>query len=123
MITQFAAGQIWSYQTRPNETESRLTIVRVDDDDEYGTIVHIFISGVEIPNADAPDGKTTYIAHMPYAEDALEQCVKNLETESVELPDYEEGYRLWRDAFENSEAGVFTFPVSEAITFVEKSVG
>ena len=122
MITKFAAGQVWTYKTRPEETDSRLTIVRVDDDDEYGTIVHIFISNVAIPNADAPEGKTTYIAHMPYAEEALEESANEIESESVDLPAYEEGYKLWRAAFESGEAGVFTIPIVEAIAFVEQSI-
>jgi hypothetical protein len=122
MITKFAAGQTWTYKTRPEESDSRLTIVRIDDDAEYGTIVHIFISDVAIPNANAPEGKTTYIAHMPYAEESLEDCVIAMESESSELPAYEEGYKLWREAFESGDAGVFTVPVVEAISFVEQSV-
>jgi len=123
MITKFAAGQVWTYQTRPEESDSRITIVRVDDDDEYGTIVHIYVSDVAIPNPGAPGGQTTYIAHLPYADEALEAAVLEKESETLELPSYEEGYRLWHDAFENGEAGVFTIPVAEAISFVEQSIG
>lgn len=122
MITQFAEGQRWTYATRPGESRSRITIVRLDDDSEFGNIVHIYISDVSIPNPDAPEGKTTYIAHLPYAEETLEQCVVELEGESVDLPEFQDGYRLWRDAFEKGEAGVFTIPVEQAINFVQDSV-
>lgn len=122
MMTKFAEGQVWTYATRTGESASRITIVRLDDDAEYGNIIHIHISDVAIPNPQAPEGKTTYIAHMPYAEEALEECVAELERDSAELPEYEEGYRLWREAFEQGDAGVFTVPVMQAIEFVQESI-
>lgn len=122
MITKFAEGQVWKYATRPGESESRITIVRLDEDAEFGNVIHIYISDIEIANPDAPQGKTTYIAHMPYAEAALEECVFQLERISVELPEFQEGYRLWRQAFENGEAGVFTVPVGQAIDFVQETI-
>ena len=122
MITKFAEGQVWTYATRSGESESRITIVRLDEDAEYGNIIHIYISDIEIANPDAPGGKTTYIAHMPYAEEALEECVAELERDSVELPEFQEGYRLWREAFQNGEAGVFTVPVCQAIDFVQATI-
>lgn len=124
MLTQFAAGQVWTYKTRPNETGSRLMVVRVDTDDaEYGNIIHIYLSDLDIPNANAPDGKTTFVNHMPYAEEILVESVEQLESENQPLPaGYEDGYRLWREAFENDEAGVFAIPVSEAIEFVQASI-
>lgn len=123
MLTKFAAGQVWKYQTRPNESDSRLTVVRVDPDDhEFGNIIHIYISAVDIPNPDAPHGKTVFIQHMPYEEDALSKSVTELDSETKELPDYQNGYKLWKTAFENGEAGVFSIDVSEAINFVEQSI-
>ena len=122
MITQFAEGQIWKYATRPGESESRITIVRLDDDAEYGNIIHIYISDIDINNPEAPGGKTTYIAHMPFAEDALEDCVTELERNSPELPEFREGYRLWREDFDQGEAGVFTIPVSQAIESVQETI-
>ena len=126
----FSVGQVWKYKTRPNESDSRLTIVSIDHDDpEYGDIVHIYISELNIPNPSAPDGKTLFISHLPYLSESLAECVTELESqlEDVErdLEQFEatqEGYRLWKKAFENSEAGVFTNPVADAIGFVEKSI-
>ena len=115
MLTQFSVGQIWTYATRDCEPNSRMTIVRLDEDPAFGTIVYVFVSGVSIPNAEAPGGVTTFIAHLPYSEEALEKCVLQLDGESSELPDYEDAYQLWRTAFESDEAGVFDDPVSEVI--------
>ncbi len=130
MSKSLAPGQVWLYQTRPGESESRLTIVGIDyDDEEYGDIVHVYLSGLEIDNPSAPGGKTLFIAHLPYVSAALEESLVQLESQHEDmasaLSDYEstqEAYRLWKKAFENSEAGVFTAPVSEAIGFVEESI-
>ena len=123
MLTKFAAGQVWKYKTRPNETDSRLTVVRVDPDDhEFGNIIHIYISAVDIPNSDAPDGKTVFIQHMPYEEEALSKSVIELDTETKKLPDYLDGYKLWKSAFEKGEAGVFSVDVSQAVDFVQQSI-
>jgi len=124
MLTKFAAGQVWKYKTRPHESDSRLTVVRVDSDDhEYGNIIHIYISSVDIPNPDAPGGKTVFIQHMPYDEDALSESVTELVDETKDLPDCQDGYKFWKEAFEKGEAGVFNISVSEAVGFVQQSIG
>ena len=115
MLTQFSIGRVWTYATRDCEPDSRITIVRLDEDADFGTIIHIFVSGVSIPNTQAPGGVTTFIAHLPYSEEALEKCVIQLDEETSELPDYESAYQLWRAAFESDEAGVFDDPVSQVI--------
>lgn len=124
MLTQFAPGQVWKYKTRPNEPDSRITVVRVDtDNEEFGNIIHIYLSDLDIPNASAPSGKTTIVNHLPYAEEALAASVLELESENQPLPaDYEDGYRLWREAFESDDAGIFTVSVVEAIGFVQASI-
>lgn len=123
MSATFSVGQVWKYQSRQGESDSRITICQIDSDDpEYGDIVHIYVSGLEIPNAEAPGGKTVFISHMPYGIDALSESVTELDSETSELPEYEEGYQLWKDAFEDSEAGVFNVAVSEAVDFVQQTI-
>ena len=123
MLTKFAAGQVWKYKTRPNESDSRLTVVRIDPDDhEFGNIIHIYISEVDIPNCQAPGGKTVFIQHMPYSEEALNNSVIELELETKDLPDYLDGYKLWKEAFENGEAGVFSIEVSQAVDYVQQTI-
>ena len=122
MLSKFAPGQVWTYKTRPHENDSRVIIVGVDDDHEYGPIIHIYVSNLAIESSSAPDGAIKFIGHMPFAEEALADSVAELEMEATQLPDYEEGYRLWREAFEKSEAGVFTTSVADGIDFIAKTV-
>ena len=123
MLTRYSSGQVWKYKTRDHEADSRLTVVRVDtEDNDYGVIVHIYVSDVAIKNESAPDGVTTFVAHLPYTEEALDESVTELiEDHSDSNTDYEEGYQLWRKAYRSGEAGVFDIPVAEAISFVEES--
>jgi len=93
MKTDFSVGQVWKYKTRSHEDES-----------------------------EAPGGKTTFIGHLPYSEQALGESVTELVGTADSLPDFEDGYKLWKSAFDDGEAGVFEVAVSEAIEGVQQSV-
>lgn len=122
MKADFSVGQVWKYKARPHESESEITIVAMDSDDEFGSIVHIYVADVDIPNPKAPGGKTSFIGHLPYAEQALRESVTELVGTADSLPDFEDGYKLWKRAFDNGEAGVFEVAVSEAIEGVQQNV-
>lgn len=125
MSKQFSVGQIWNYKTRPQEPQSRLTVVAIDSDLEegFGDIIHVYISDVNIPNPKAPQGKTSFIGHLPYTQTSLAESVTDLVGTEDSLPDYEKGYQLWREAFDSGEAGVFEVSVADAISGVEQNIG
>ena len=123
MTTDFSVGQEWKYKNRPHEKESKLTIVGIDEDPKLGQILHIYVSDVDIKNAQAPNGKTVFIGHLPYAENALRESVTELLGTADSLPEFEDGYKLWKEAFDEGEAGVFDVAVAEAIAGVEQSIG
>lgn len=119
----YEPGQVWKYETRPGEKDSRLTVVKIDHHDEFGCIVHIFVSNVSISCEQAPGGVVENIHHAPYTEEALDGCVLELESSNVELPPYEEGYAAWKAAFDEGQAGVFSFAVSDGIDATEAAMG
>jgi hypothetical protein len=47
-MSEFCAGQVWSYTTRPGEEGSRLTVCMVESNDKIGSFVHIHVEGVAI---------------------------------------------------------------------------
>jgi hypothetical protein len=106
--SKFRAGQVWAIHTPSGQPNARLTVLRVEDGGQLGPIVHIALSEVSYGN-----GQTT-IQHLPFAESAVERSVTNLEVASAPLPPFDEGYRLWREAFDAGKAGVFTITVAEA---------
>lgn len=121
-MSKYAPGQVWTYKTRKGEEDSRLTVCQVDVDDELGTIIHVFISNVAIKCDDAPDGLVKNIHHSPYSEAAIDESVLELEAEDVELPDFRDGYRQWREVFEKEEAGIFSLVVSDGVDVMEEAM-
>jgi len=123
MSHDFTAGQVWTYKHRNGEDNSRITIVKVDEEPDYGIVVHVYISDLAIPNDSAPDGITNFICHMPFVAGAVSDSVVELESDSTaEMPDFEDGYRLWREAFEQEEAGVFEVSIAEGVDFVQQTL-
>ena len=121
-MKEFSVGQVWKYKARPHEGESEITIVAMDSDTELGEIVHIYVSDVAIPNPKAPQGKTSFIGHLPYSKEALVGSVTELVGEAESLPEFQDGYQLWKEAFEAGEAGVFEIAVADAIEGVAQSI-
>ena len=110
--SKFHAGQVWAFTPPTNQPNARLTVLRVESGGKLGTIVHIAISGVTYG-----DGQTQ-IQHLPFAESAVERSVTTLERESGPVPDFTDGYRQWRQAFDAGKGGIFTIPVAEAFDAV-----
>jgi hypothetical protein len=121
-VSQFEPGQIWTYPTRENEESSRLTILKVEHDENFGTVVHIHVSNLSIPNASAPSGKTTEIRHMPFADESLAASVTALESTTDQIPDFQEGYDQWRSAVNDGQGGIFTIDVVDGVTFIADAI-
>lgn len=119
---KFKPQQVWTYNTRPGEEASRIIILKVDDPNQGGKIVHIHVRDVAISNQQAPGESTTVIEHMPYAEEALSNSVVSIESDSEPLPDFQEGYATWKEAFDQGEGGIFTISVAEGVDFVQKAL-
>ena len=112
-------GQEWSYHTRPDEVSSTLVVLRIDADSSLGTIVHIAVNRVRIRNPRAPGGYSTTLPHAPVSERALRASITGLVTESVPLPDFREGYDLWK----RGKGGVWTLSMAEIVAAVEEALG
>ncbi len=110
--SKFRAGQVWAIHTPSGQPNAKLTVLRVEDGGRLGPVVHIALSGVTYGN-----GQTS-IQHLPFAQSAVERSVTTLELASAPLPSFEEGYSLWREAFDAGKAGVFTITVAEAYDVV-----
>lgn len=116
---KFQVGQKWSYHSRPGEEQSYFIVVKIDNDPKLGKIIHIAVRGLKMKNPRSPDGFSNDVNHMPFAEEAIEKSAVKLLKEKVELPGFEEGYRIWREAFDGGRAGIYTITVAEAVTAME----
>ncbi len=117
---KFKVGQIWKYNTRIGEDNSTLTILKVEKYDSAGVIVHIYVNGLKLKNPQRPNGFSDDIGHLPLSKDAVLKSVTTLVSSDNKLPDFKEGYNIWKEAFDNDKGGVFSIVVSDAVKYVEE---
>lgn len=118
----YAEGQVWAYRTRAGEERSTLLINRVETDARHGKIFHISVSGVRVRNPRVAGGISTELPHFPVSEETLRKSVTRLVGKRAPNPDYLEGYKAWKAAFDAGKAGVFTTSVAEIVGFVEEAI-
>ncbi len=115
----FDVGQVWSYRTRPGEEASRIYIARIDRDLGSKSIFHLYIDGLKLKNPLIEGGVQDHLVHVPVSKEALEASVISMTQEGVIPPDISEGYIIWREAFEQGRAGVFTISLQQIVQYIE----
>lgn len=119
---KFQIGQIWQYETRSCEDQSRVIILRVEKANEEEVIVHISVLKLNIENPQVEDDTLTEIGHLPFSRESLANSLTNLESSNNKLPDYMDGYNQWKEAYNAGQGGIFTISVGGAVDFVEKTM-
>ena len=102
---EFAPGQEWSYQARPQDTASTVVIGVVEDH-----VIHISIHNVHIGK------RVTNIGHIPISPEALRSSVTQLRSETGDTEGIADGIAAWREA----NGGVFTISVADAVEYIEQ---
>lgn len=116
---KYKPGQKWSYKTRPGEEDSYLIVLKVDKDAKLGNIIHIALRKLKMKNERSRDGVSEKVNHMPFSQAALDKSGLKLLEEKTELPDFAEGYQIWREAFDGERAGVYSMTVAAAVNVME----
>lgn len=119
---KFKVGQIWDYQNRTGEENSKITILKVEKYYGKEIVIHIYVNGLKIKNELRANGVSDDIGHLPMSKESLDKSVTKLISENNKLPDFKEGYENWKEAFDNKKGGIFTISVSETINFVEETM-
>ncbi len=119
---QYSEGQLWSYQTRMNESQSKVLINKIESHEKLGKIFHISVLEVKVRNPSASNGVTTELPHFPVAEETLNKSLTKLLGKKSINPEYLEGYSMWKKAFDEGNAGIFTISVAEIVDVVEESI-
>jgi hypothetical protein len=113
--SRFKPGQVWTYQPRPGEASSTLTILQVDRLEKTGIVIHIRVDGLQAHN---PQGELVpSVLHMPFARDAMLLSVVHLLRTEPSIPTLD-GYENWRAAC----GGVYTISVADAVNVMEKTL-
>ncbi len=118
---KFKAGQIWQYETRTGEEESRVIILKVDKT-ETEIIVHVSVIKAKNKNPQKDEGISNDIGHLPFSRESIEKSLTKLESSDNELPDFMDGYNQWKEAFDSGQGGIFTISVKEAVDYVEQTM-
>ena len=115
-IPDYEVGQIWNYLTRPGEETSSLLITRVQEglvDGEQQIIIHVYIDKLDIPH---PEGGTvTELRDVAFTKQALDNSLISPFDFAAELPDTQNAYEAWYEAYQNGGEVVFDIPVASAI--------
>ena len=117
---KFKVGDEWEYRTRKSEEKSTLTILKVESSPELGVIVHVAVNKIRLANCQggpSPDS----VPHMPFARRALDDSVTKKIASDRPLPNYEDGYNEWKEAYSRKQAGIYVVPVSKAVAVAEKT--
>lgn len=120
--SQFSEGQVWSYKNRIGEGGSTVLINKVESHPKLGKIFHISIFGVKVKNSRVADGISTDFPHFPVSQETLNKSVIKLIGKREENPEYLNGYNIWKQAFDNGEAGIFTITLAEIVRVIEESI-
>lgn len=117
---KFKAGQVWSYQTRSSEEKSTIRILKVENYEEAGTVIHIALDNLHIKDSEGKEHN--YISHLPFSKEALSKSVLTMIKENEPLPDFQDGYETWKSAFDAGKAGIWSLTVSEALKYMEEAL-
>lgn len=111
-LPALAEGQMWTIRDVLEHT--RLVVARTEHE---GTIVHISVFGVDVPESAYGPATRITIAHLPFARSSLAHSVLSLiSTDATPAAAFEDGYAQWKQA----KGGIFTLSVKEVIdTLIE----
>lgn len=101
---------------------SVLTILKVEKYDTVGIVIHISIDALISRNTSDAIHYHPSIGHLPLSKEALLHSVTTLISEDNPLPDFNEGYTMWREAFDNNKGGIFSITVCEIANYIEDTI-
>ncbi|SEM36225.1 hypothetical protein SAMN02800694_0789 [Luteibacter sp. UNCMF331Sha3.1] len=118
----YAVGQAWTYRTRPGEEASRVAIRRIDREPEDGEVFHVSILGVKLRNHRLPGGTQPAMNHAAVSRATLDASLLAHEGAADTDEAWRDGYAVWRQAYDNGDAGIFDLPIPEILGYIEMVV-
>ena len=109
----YAAGQVWAYQSAVGDEGSRIIIQEVDQigpEDDPMVVYHISMTGVHVPGWSEP----LDVPHLPVLRETLDKSVIALASSDAGPFDYLEGKKIWAA----NNGGVFTITLAEIADFL-----
>ena len=118
-----AVGQVWAYETRSNERDSRAIVGHIEDLPDEGRVIHVKLTNLKLRNPAAPSGFSPVIVHAPVTQAAFLASVRGVVVaEPADLRGFAHGYDRWRTAHTLGEAGVFEIGLAEIVDEMERQL-
>jgi hypothetical protein len=114
VAAELQPGQVWAYHARPGEAGSTITVLKVENYNDLGRVVHIRVDGVQIKNP-VKGNVVTDIPHLPFKEAAIQKSITKLVRQASALPQFQDGYDTWKQAYLAGRAGAFDITVSATL--------
>ena len=118
----YAVGQSWTYRTRPGEEASRVAIRRIDIEPEDGEVFHVSIMGVKLRNHRLPGGIQPAMHHAAVSRASLDASLLEPDGQADTEENWRDGYDVWRQAYDNGDAGIFDLPLADVLGYIERVV-
>ena len=115
----FQVGQIWSYETRANEPNSRLIINKVELVDRLTVIVHVRIEGLKFKNDKLPNKQQDAFPSLPFGESALKLSAIKIVGQQSPRADFQSAYQVWRTDYESGQAGFWDGSIAQTLDLLE----
>lgn len=73
--SQYGPGQVWRYNSREGEEQSRILVCKIENLPRLGVVVHVALDGLNMRTA---PGKVAHtVAHMPFTAAALTRALRH----------------------------------------------
>ena len=116
---KYKVGQVWYYETRVNEPASTLTVVALENHDELGVIVSVYVDKLKINSGEFVFNE---INHLPMSKAAMDSSITRIKNHVTSLPEYKESYKEWKEMFKTDQGKIFDVSVKEVIDMTEKEL-
>ncbi len=118
---ELSEGQQWTYDSRKNESKSRVIILKLEKGSDDEDIVHVWVDNLIINNPNLPEELIETISHMPFSREAVELSLREL-CGVVEIPDYQDGYETWKECYVKGEAGVYSVSIGKSVSLMDDTI-
>ena len=114
----YAVGQIWTYKTRPQEPNSTLMILRIDNTSKLGPVIFIGLKELRVKH---PTGKVfPSMSALPFTKEALDKSVVKLVGTADKLMPSNLGYMKWKEAQASGKTPpTYVKPVADVVNGLE----
>lgn len=116
---KYKVGQVWYYDTRPNEPASTLTVVAIENHDQLGVIVSVYIDKLKINSGEYVFNE---ISHLPLSKVAMDSSITRIKNHISGLPNFKESYNEWKETMNSGQGKIINVPAKEAIDMAEKEL-